>query len=247
MFATNENFYNKQSLWSPETYFGEIDSKTKKKISIIKKYIPKNNNILDLGAGGGQISLAMANLGYDVVGIELLPCLADYARKNAEKSRGRLTIIEGDFYKLKLKKKFQLITYWDGFGIGADEDQRILLHRIKKWLPPNGMALIEVYTPWYSGYFSEKEMKFRGIRRKFGFDFENCRWEDTWTKENGHKSIKQSLRCYSPADLKLLLGNNGLVIKKIIPCVGFDKEETLLYGKKSLAKAITYLVLLEKE
>ncbi|HLM84155.1 MAG TPA: class I SAM-dependent methyltransferase [Candidatus Bathyarchaeia archaeon] len=247
MFATNENFYIKQSLWSPEIYFGKLDGTTKKKISIIKKYIPKGKNILDLGAGGGQISLAMADLGYNVVGIELLPGLADYARKNGEKSQGRLNIVEGDFYKFNPKKKFNLITYWDGFGIGDDNDQRTLLHRIKKWLSPDGMALIEVYTPWYPGYFSKKEMKFSGIKRKLDFDFENCRWEDTWTKENGHKSIKQSLRCYSPADLRLLLGGTGLAIKKIIPCVGFDKGEILLYGKKSLANAITYLALLEKE
>jgi len=159
-----------------------------------------------------------------------------------------VTVVEGDFYKINLKKKFQLITYWDGFGIGDDNDQEILLKRINKWLSPKGLALIEVYTPWYPGYFSEKEMEFGDVKRKFSFDYKNCRWEDTWhLKKNKKEIIKQSLRCYSPADLKLLLDNTGLILKDIIPCLGFEGGESLLYGKKSLDKTITYLALLEKK
>ena len=79
-------------------------------------------------------------------------------------------IICGDFYQVELKKSFDLITYWDGFGIGTDQEQRSLLKRIHKWLKKDGMALIEVYTPWYASYIAGRVNSFGKIKRQYGYD-----------------------------------------------------------------------------
>jgi hypothetical protein len=45
-------------------------------------------------------------------------------------SVGSLRAIEGDFYETEPPGKFDVVAYFDGFGIGTDEDQRRLLRRI---------------------------------------------------------------------------------------------------------------------
>lgn len=246
MIKSNKKFYQKQCLWCPEDYFGEVDEASIKKVSIIKKIIHKHSDILDLGAGGGQNAFAMNKLGHNVVAIELLPELAKWAKKIAENKAG-LKIITNDFYKVKLKEKFDLITYWDGFGVGEDEDQKKLLKNINSWLKRDGSVLIEIYAPWYFGYFSKREMQIGKVKRQFSFDFVGCRWQDEWQLKG--KKIKQSLRCYSPADLKLLLEGTGLVLKKVIPCLGYAKnKEVFLYKEKALSeKTITYLAQILKK
>jgi len=44
-------------------------------------------------------------------------------------------------YDVDIGGPFDAVCYWDGFGIGDDQDQRRLLRRIAGWLAPDGRAL----------------------------------------------------------------------------------------------------------
>jgi len=243
-----KDFYKKQSNFLKDCYLCDVDDFAKEKVSIIEKILDKKiTSILDLGAGGGQNAIAMTLKGYSVTMIELLEEFTTHAKKLAEEHNQDLKIIQGDFYKVKLDQVFDLITYWDGFGIGTDEEQRLILKRIASWIKNDGIVLIEVYTPWYAGYSEGKEMSFGDVKRRYGFDPLNSRWLDNWWKVGDEDQvIKQSLRCYSPADFKLLIEGTGLKLDKIEPCLQYDGGERLYPGIEKLGKSITYLAKMVK-
>ena len=121
------------------------------KMSVINRLIPNPGAaLLELGAGNGMNAIACANLDFSVTALEFIPecCerIKDYVN-NYGTPRGSIRVVQGDFYKIDLTEQFDLVTYWDGFGIGTDDDQIRLLKRISNWMKPDGRALIEIYSP----------------------------------------------------------------------------------------------------
>ena len=197
--------------------------------------------ILELGSGIGTTAAALAVAGHDVVAVELLGELAAYTQELASVvTGGSLRAIAGDFYEIEPPGRFDVVAYFDGFGIGSDEDQRRLLRRIVGWLVPNGCVLIDVFLPWFWAGRAGNEEEFpkgSGVRYFDGFDAEECRMtERMWRVGHEGDAVTQSLRCYSPADLRLLLEGTGLLVLEVEP---FTDE---MYGEPCpLADAMLYL------
>jgi len=239
-------FYHKQAAWS-NAYPGEITAWHRARAQRVREVIgaaPKN--ILELGAGSGQDALALAELGYDIVAVEREPLLtARFQQLLAQRPpRGHVRVIEDDFYRVTLPQgHFDAVCYWDGFGIGTDADQRRLLKRIRRWLKPEGLALLDIYTPWHASLSAGYSETIGQARRTYGFDAEHCRWLDTWTHEG--ESVTQSLRCYSPADLRLLLEGTGLTLVQIWPGGKRDYTTGRFYPTAPLAEAMWYTAVLQ--
>ena len=194
--------------------------------------------VLELGAGGGYTAAALAERGHHVTAVEWIPQAAESIRRWAEAVRfGSLRALEGDFYELPLAERFDVVCYFDGFGIGTDDDQRRLLRRIAGWLEPDGCALIDVMTPWYWAARAGEEDEFAGLRGRFGFDGDACalRYRQ-WPPDHEDEAVTQVIRCYSPADLRLLLEGTGLRLAT------FEPYESERYARAApLAKAMIYL------
>jgi SAM-dependent methyltransferase len=244
-----EEFYRLQDKWAG-VYSGEVSEHHREKAATIPcRSGLTSGRVLELGAGGGQMAAATADLGYVVTAVELVEHTADHARTLASKiSKGSLNVIQGDFYKVELDGNFEVVTYWDGFGIGTDDDQHVLLRRIADWLTPNGCALIDINTPWYWGVTAlGQHMTFGGVARRYDFDANGCRMLDSWWHIGApDQTVTQSLRCYSPADLRLLLRDTGL---KLIDCepggaVNYDTKEYTAHAP--LAQAMSFTAKLVK-
>jgi SAM-dependent methyltransferase len=180
--------------------------------------------ILELGPGTGSTAAALAHAGHDVVTIELLPMLAEHIAELARVVEGgSLRSLAGDFYSVDPGGPFDVVAYFDGFGLGSDEDQRRLLRRVGGWLKNDGCALIDILTPWYFAKTAGNEEEFpegSGIRYREGFDAEGSRMtEQMWQVGDEADVVMQSLRCYSPADLRLLLEGTDLALAGIEPYV----------------------------
>ncbi|MCL0034396.1 class I SAM-dependent methyltransferase [Dehalococcoidia bacterium] len=219
-------FYSNQHEWAG-IYNGDVAETHRKNAATLQRLAGgRIGRLLELGAGGGQNAAALADLGYSVVAIELMPSGAKNAQKLASQPRkGQLRVIEGDFYEIEFPYPFDIVCYWDGFGIGSDEDQRRLLRRIASWLRPIGFALVEVYTPWYWAGAAGREMNFGKVIRRYDFNTESCRMLDRWWPV-GHEeqAVTQSLRCYSPDDLQTLLKATGLTLESVESRGAFDPE-----------------------
>jgi SAM-dependent methyltransferase len=74
---------------------------------------PAGGAVLELGAGAGRISFALADLGFSVVGVEIAPAMlaqatARLAAAPAENA-GRINFRQGDMTALDLKQLFDLV------------------------------------------------------------------------------------------------------------------------------------------
>ncbi len=221
---------------------------------------PQLQRVLELGAGTGEAAAVMADAGHSVVAIEFSPTRAPHIQALAEQPRqGSLTALEADFYSVSLPAEFDVVCYWDGFGVGSDADQRRLLRRIaSQWLKPGGCALIDVFSPYRWVREAGKEWlldrnhsshRYRQ-RRRFQFDPLQGRFLDEWCPINDEtgtcdeaRAIMQSIRCYNPADLQMLLEGTGLSLDYVeIEGRAFDCRSTDPAVMESLRKAWSYLV-----
>jgi SAM-dependent methyltransferase len=181
-----------------------------------------NKRVLELGSGTGHVAVGLANAGHQVVVVELLNDLVENTRRLAQDVRsGSLVAICGDFYEVDVAGPFEVVAYFDGFGIGDDDDQRRLLRRVSSWLTPDGCALIDVFAPWYWAKAAGGTDEFpegSGVWYRDTFDADGSRLvEEMWREGHEHDVVSQSLRCYAPADVRLLVDGTGLRLASVEP------------------------------
>ena len=237
-----EAFYSKQYEWG-HFFDAGIGEHHHEKARLIEQLAGDGiKHILELGAGGGENAATAADLGHSVVAVELVSTAAENARRLGKAvQNGSVTVVEGDFYQIELPEKFDVVCYWDGFGIGNDQDQRRLLARIANWLKPGGCALIDCSTPWYAASVIGRQWGVGDAIRRYDFDADQCRWLDRWwLADDETQAVTQSLRCYSPADLRLLLKGTGLLLEQVEVGGTVDWEKGVYLKKVPLEKAMYF-------
>jgi SAM-dependent methyltransferase len=178
--------------------------------------------ILELGAGFGNTAAALAERGHEVTAVEI----SDRAEQAQRYAGPRLRVLRDDFYTVELPGGYDVVCYFNGFGIGTDADQRRLLRRIAgEWLRPGGTALVDVMNPFvWAGWAGDRERReadpSRGyaytLEERTDFDPVHSRYTDTWWQaDRPDEAITQVGRCYSPADLILLLEGTGLALGQL--------------------------------
>lgn len=241
-------FYDAQNEWFG-VYLGAVEESHRERAILMNEMtddLPKK--VLELGAGGGQTAIALAELGHEVSTIELLEESVFHAQKLSHQMQVNVTVQQGDFYTIDYQEPFDLICYFDSFGIGKDADQRRLLKRIATWLKPNACAIIEVGATWYwAGLANGRKMDLGACFRAYSFDAQNATLIDSWwRKEDPETVVRQYLRCYTPVDFELLLEGTGLKMVGIEAGGRVDYEAMEFIKKAELEEAMTYYVKLCK-
>jgi len=121
-----KDFYTKQYEWlkRPELWvqFSRIDppDRAKRRAETIARLAGSGiKRVLELGAGSGIVAGAIALLGHSVVAVDFVDACVENARRiAAHVPRGELTVNQGDFYEIELADTFDVVCYFDGFGIG---------------------------------------------------------------------------------------------------------------------------------
>ncbi|MBE0634838.1 methyltransferase domain-containing protein [Candidatus Bipolaricaulota bacterium] len=242
-------FYKKQHLWG-NVYSGAIERWHRDKAeSIVLPDRQSPYRILELGCGGGQEAIALAELGHTVVAIDMnTDAILNARRLAASKPDCRVTLVEGDFYAFNPAEPFDIVCYFDGFGIGTDEDQQQLLHRMASWLGTEGRAFIEVYTPWYWSRVAGILMEWPDVSRRYSYDAARSRMLDTWWPTGTpDEAVTQSLRCYSVDDLESLLDGTGLRLTGVQPEGSYDHETKIFHPSSPMKEAMQYMAFLEKD
>jgi SAM-dependent methyltransferase len=212
--------------WGPAE--ARITDQDRRRVALLHGYAgDRPQRVLELGAGYGATAAATAQAGHDVTAVEVSD-RADLADRFAGNTApGSLTVRKEDFYAVRPPGRFDVVCYWNGFGIGTDADQRRLLTRIgTEWLRPGGVALVDVFNPFVWARWDGEEEHLtpdpdRGyeydLRQRISFDPVTCTAVDTWWQvSEPDRRISQTLRCYSPADLSLLLAGTGLILAELM-------------------------------
>jgi len=123
-------------------------------VLLCQKHLPKNSTILDLGCGTGHASLTLAQLGYNVVGIDFSEAMVKQAQRNAETMRLQevATFRQADFVK-----DTDTLGFYDGLialGFIAYFDNPIaVLQKMHSLLNDQGIAIVQI---WNSKPFADK-------------------------------------------------------------------------------------------
>ncbi|GAA3933968.1 methyltransferase [Amorphoplanes auranticolor] len=221
-----KDFYSRTgSWWGPAE--ARISERDHQRLSLLHAHLgTEPAQVLELGAGYGSTAAVTAQAGHAVTAIEISD-RADFAEElTIDAPGGSLTFIKDDFYSVDLPRQFDVVCYWDGFGVGSDADQRRLLRRIAtQWLRPGGTALIDVFNPFVWAQWDGDE-EHRTPNPDLGYEHElfervtfdpvTCTATDTWwDAARPDEKISQRLRCYTPADLALLLAGTQLELATI--------------------------------
>lgn len=171
--------------------------------------------------------MALAQAGYSVTAVEISDRIRHSGGLADGLAPGSLAVHQDDFYAIALAGRFDVVCYWNGFGVGSDADQRRLLLRVAdEWLRPGGVALVDVFNPfvWASWDGDDEHLTpdpaagyDHDLREVTRFDPVTCTATDTWWESSDPgRPITQTLRCYTPADLALLLTGTGLTLTALV-------------------------------
>ncbi|MBG0564254.1 class I SAM-dependent methyltransferase [Actinoplanes aureus] len=214
-------FYSRTgSWWGPAE--ARITERDHRRVRLLGEHAGAGpHRVLELGCGYGTTAAATARAGHSVTAVEITDRVGFADSFSRDVAPGSLTLVNEDFYRVRLPERFGAVTYWNGFGVGSDADQRRLLRRIAaEWLLPDGVALIDVFNPFvWARWDGDETHRTPDPARGYAyelfevttFDPVTCTAVDTWWEAGRpDEKISQVLRCYSPADLTLLLEGTGL-------------------------------------
>ena len=112
-----KEFYSCQNDWFG-VYLTDINQSHQDRVDLINSAINQpHSKVLELGAGGGQTAVALAKQGYQVTMIELLQRSVQHAHKLNDIHQQSVKIIQGDFYQYSTSDQFDIVCYFDSFGI----------------------------------------------------------------------------------------------------------------------------------
>lgn len=127
----------------PKQRFASAPEQIEKILRLTK---PGGKVALDLCCGPGRCSIALANAGFSVTGVDRTKFLLDKARGKARATRARVEWIHMDMRDFTRDAAFDLvINMFTSFGYFDDKDEDLLvLRNVFDSLKPGGVFLIDV-------------------------------------------------------------------------------------------------------
>jgi SAM-dependent methyltransferase len=119
--------------------FRDVEAET----TLLASYLPDGGRVLDIGCGTGTTLRALAERGYDGVGVDASACFIDYA-KNAS-STGNTEYVHADAADYVPSQRFDLVvSLFGSLNYVARDRLRSVLTTIEASLAPGGHAVLEV-------------------------------------------------------------------------------------------------------
>lgn len=111
--------------------------------------LPRGAEVLDLCCGMGRHSLALAEFGYRVTGVDLSEVLLEEARKHDRNNE--VTWVRGDMRRVPLQREFDaVVNLFTSFGyFDEDAENARVLQEIDRLLRPEGKFIIDYLNPGY--------------------------------------------------------------------------------------------------
>lgn len=182
--------------------------------------LPQNAEVLDLCCGMGRHSLALADEGYRVTGLDLSKVLLEEARRLDD--TGRITWLEGDMRRLPVDGPYDaVLNLFTSFGyFDEDEENARVLMEMGRVLRPGGRFVIDFLNASYV----EKHLVPHSRRTDEGTVIDEQRSIEngfvkkriTLSSEPGkpERQYKEQVKLYGLEDFQRLAQGTGLVIEK---------------------------------
>lgn len=174
--------------------------------------------ILDLCCGTGRYALLLADRGFDVVGLDLSTRLIHYAEQKAKEMGVCVQFIVRDMREIPYSDYFDgIMNMFTSFGyFGPDKENERVIAAASRALKRDGWMVIDFLNRDYIiNNFLPYDQQQKGsitIRQHRTLNEETNRIEKVITliKDGSYKKYKESVKLYSPEELKSLFQKHGL-------------------------------------
>lgn len=182
--------------------------------------LPQQAKVLDLCCGMGRHSMALADAGYNVTGVDLSDVLLKEAR--LQDPDHRVEWFKGDMRHLPLEGGFDaVVNLFTSFGYFEDDQENLrVLQEIKRMLKPEAQFIIDFLNPIYV----EQTLVPYSVREDEGQKIEQLRKiEDGYVKkeiiitnEAGHeRRYNERVKLYKLEQFQALLAQADLTVSQV--------------------------------
>jgi 2-polyprenyl-3-methyl-5-hydroxy-6-metoxy-1,4-benzoquinol methylase len=186
-------------------------------------------SLLDLGCGTGRHSVALAQLGLRVTGLDLSSELLAQARATEAASGLTLRWLQRDMRELDGLGPFDaVVSLYTAFGFLGDEEDRRVLAAVARVLRPGGCFLLDVTN--FLGYLTRfppevwHESETAVLRERNRYEPEQgllLTERTAYLKSGGRLELPTSrVRAYLPHELRARLHDAGFEILRMLGCLG---------------------------
>jgi len=216
------------------------DDRTNTETAFIEKALdlPQGSKILDLCCGPGRHTMALADKGYTMSGLDLSKQYLKRAAREARKRNLSIDFRHGDMRKIPFRGKFDaVINIFTSFGYFQDEEDNFkVIEGISRRLKPGGKFLVDVINRDYlirnitdSHWFEREDVI---CLQEHFFDAETSRIEDRWVfmEKGSRKEFDVSIRVYALHEMIDMFERAGLKYESAWG--GFDGQEFCFKSKR---------------
>ena len=196
--------------------FGDVDpAVTEREVEFLRRVLPQPPaRVLDVACGPGRHVRALAELGYETVGVEVDGGVAAAARASG------LDVRTLDMRGLRtFDETFDaVLSMWASFGFFDDDTNADVLRAMAEKLRAGGVLVLDLYDPAFFGPRWSGERDVRGVRVH---EEKEVRGNRLWGRidYDGEPRDELEWRLYSPQELAELLPELELVTA----CAGWDE------------------------
>jgi SAM-dependent methyltransferase len=209
-----------------EMIYGINNDVTKSEVEFLisETSIPTYSNILDLCCGTGRHSIKLAQLGYQVTGLDISSDFLKIAKENSKISRLPIVWINQDMRYIPFKNTFNLVFImfgaWGFFK--EDHENFVVFQAINHALKMNGHFILDYFNrDWILNHFQprhwiERESGYYLEKRQFDYNFGRLNTESIFIKQDGSiKKWETSLRAFTLEEIKSMLKQAGFIIHSV--------------------------------
>ncbi|WP_457752903.1 class I SAM-dependent methyltransferase [Thermococcus sp.] len=211
------------------------EERTKREVEFLVKVLElaEPRRILDLACGFGRHAIKLAELGHEVVGVDIMEGFLEIARKTAEERGVNVKFMKGDMRKLNFRNEFDIVLLlFTSFGYFSDEENFKVLKNVHVALKSGGLFVLDVPN---RDFFVKNMQRYYVLEKGKDMmiditDFDlfsgRANTKRIIIRDNKRREFSFSVRIYTFTELKELLRRAGFEIRKVYG--GFDGRELSL-------------------
>lgn len=172
--------------------------------------------VLDVGCGFGRHSMALAELGFEAVGLDLSMSLLKKARSESAEIERTSRWVRGDMRTLPFNNSFHAaFNFFTSFGYFDDVDNERVLSSIYSTLKPNGKFFFDYMNIDYviPRLVRQDKIEKNGIKvfqqRRYNPDKKRIEKKISLKEHGDWRYYFESVRAYSRKEIDLLFQRTG--------------------------------------
>lgn len=164
-FPSWEDLYKAQSVTTMPWYFAALDPDL---LQALRAHGVAKGRVLDVGTGPGTQAMALAELGFDVVGTDISPTAVNQAAQLAKDRGLTVSFVQDDVLDSKVQGPFDIVVDRGCFHVLEPGLRPHYVKAIASLLGPAGLLVLKCFSDEQPGNQGPYRFRPEDIRQTFG-------------------------------------------------------------------------------